>query len=603
MRLLPVFSLVRFAIAAGIFLSGVVGFAASFKVGTAGSWKLSSQSGDNAIYKNLQSDTNERIVLQVLPALASDRQLFSNLDLKKLTLVREKFLNRVGIGNYTALAVETAQAKDPRFKIYAQIDSIYRDFSNHDVQMIERQFVGNGKMYVISYMMDGRAINDRKRANRVLDYFQPLWNTVNQSQIEFDRLPLVPGGCKSLIATGLQYFSNEAYAGELAPALRAAALSWHESSNTSSLVSSEYEREMSDDEIAQNCKDVPPEKRRKASDDSFQGQIGTFINMPGSCLVGVAQGAWDMAKGAVGAAREILVIQAQMLKLMYDGEYRSEVISSAGMIASEVNKAPKDFAMRMGKVLVDEIKKYAGETFPCLKPAEQAKAICNFASNLLVGGYLAKVLTKVPLAAEEASKVAKLAGDALKGMPGAKIERAVATSPESLGKDIESGLTKEAIAAKTEFERKAKLPEKYDLTPHEDKGQPILFGQKGVSPSFSSKGAFKGADINDVVAKLKSGQLNPNDLPVQYIWVNGQKVVVNNRSLTALSKAGLRPTKEIDMTGKLRHCSPVPPSIPDCLEDVLQRLEEMNGRPSSSSHIRSGDGWNAPTRETIVLPY
>jgi len=137
---------------------------------------------------------------------------------------------------------------------------------------------------------------------------------------------------------------------------------------------------------------------------------------------------------------------------------------------------------------------------------------------------------------------------------------------------------------------------KYDLTPRPDSGQPILFGQRGVSPAFSSKGGFKGADIDAIVEKLNKKELTPEDLPVEFIWVNGAKVVVNNRSLTTLSKAGLKPTKMSDMTGKL------PKDGPDCLESVLMRLEEMDGKPSSSIPIRAGDGWNAPTREIVNLP-
>lgn len=142
----------------------------------------------------------------------------------------------------------------------------------------------------------------------------------------------------------------------------------------------------------------------------------------------------------------------------------------------------------------------------------------------------------------------------------------------------------------------AELRARYDLRPHADSGQPILFGQIGVSPSFSSAGRFKGAHIDEVVAKLKTGEYGPDDLPVEYIWVNGQKVVVNNRSLTTLSKAGLKPTKTVDMTGRL------PRDGPDSLESVLQRLEEMNGQPSTSIPIRATDDRGAPARETVHLP-
>jgi hypothetical protein len=136
----------------------------------------------------------------------------------------------------------------------------------------------------------------------------------------------------------------------------------------------------------------------------------------------------------------------------------------------------------------------------------------------------------------------------------------------------------------------------YDLTKGVDTGQPILFGQKGVSPNFSDGGLFKGADVNEIAAKLKSGELSPDDLPVKYIWVNGAKVVVNNRSLTALSKAGMAPTNTIDMTGKL------PASGPDSLPSVLGRLDEMGGQPSTSIPIRSTNDWNSPPRETVTIP-
>jgi len=140
-----------------------------------------------------------------------------------------------------------------------------------------------------------------------------------------------------------------------------------------------------------------------------------------------------------------------------------------------------------------------------------------------------------------------------------------------------------------------KCPGKHDLSPGEDGGKPILFGQKGVSPNFSEKGRFRGADIDEVAAKLKNGDLSAADVPVQYIWVDGQKVVVNNRSLTVLSKAGLKPTNVIDMTGRL------PAKGPDSLDSVLGRLDEMGGVPSKSIPIRSTSDWNSPTREWVTI--
>jgi len=138
----------------------------------------------------------------------------------------------------------------------------------------------------------------------------------------------------------------------------------------------------------------------------------------------------------------------------------------------------------------------------------------------------------------------------------------------------------------------------YDLTPGTlQPGQPILFAQIGVSPDFSSKGRFQGASIDNVAGRLRSGALQPDDMRVQYIWVNGQPVVVNNRSQTTLSKAGMQPTNTQDMTGQL----PAASDDPDRLPSVLNRLDEMNGQPSDSMPIRETSSRDSPIREVVPL--
>jgi RHS repeat-associated protein len=137
----------------------------------------------------------------------------------------------------------------------------------------------------------------------------------------------------------------------------------------------------------------------------------------------------------------------------------------------------------------------------------------------------------------------------------------------------------------------------YDLSPG-DPNKPLKFGQKGVSPEFSSKGRFKGADVDTVAEDLKSGRLKPEDVPVEYMWVNGEKVVINNRSATALSKAEIPQENwtTVDKTGNL------PPSPhPDNEASVLDRLDEMNGEPSDSIPIRETSDRSSPTRETVQI--
>ena len=103
----------------------------------------------------------------------------------------------------------------------------------------------------------------------------------------------------------------------------------------------------------------------------------------------------------------------------------------------------------------------------------------------------------------------------------------------------------------------------------------VYFGQQAVSPNFSQQGTFKGASIQSVSDSLSTGKLSPDSLPIEYIVRDGKMITMNNRSLTALSKANMKPTVLIDITG-------------DAVNEakLTQRLSEMGGQPSENIIIR-----------------
>lgn len=70
----------------------------------------------------------------------------------------------------------------------------------------------------------------------------------------------------------------------------------------------------------------------------------------------------------------------------------------------------------------------------------------------------------------------------------------------------------------------------------------VYFGQQAVSPNFSPQGTLKGASIQSVADRLASGELSADNLPIEYIVRDGKMITMNNRSLTALSKANMKPT-------------------------------------------------------------
>jgi hypothetical protein len=127
---------------------------------------------------------------------------------------------------------------------------------------------------------------------------------------------------------------------------------------------------------------------------------------------------------------------------------------------------------------------------------------------------------------------------------------------------------------------------------------PILFGQKAVSPEFSSAGAFKGAPLESVAEDLQAGLLSPDSVRVNYINWNGERAVINNRSLTTLSKAGFTPTNTADVTTELS----LNPKNPDNLFAVVERLREMNYEPSYQIGVRPpNSSWTTPPSYYVDL--
>ena len=80
----------------------------------------------------------------------------------------------------------------------------------------------------------------------------------------------------------------------------------------------------------------------------------------------------------------------------------------------------------------------------------------------------------------------------------------------------------------------------------------VKFGQGSVKNTFAH-GSFKGRSISEVAKDLRSGKISPDDLPVEFVVRNGERIALNNRSLTALRRAGMQPTNLINKTGSKVH--------------------------------------------------
>lgn len=63
-----------------------------------------------------------------------------------------------------------------------------------------------------------------------------------------------------------------------------------------------------------------------------------------------------------------------------------------------------------------------------------------------------------------------------------------------------------------------------------------------VKPAWGvrfASGEFAGSTIGEVALGLRAGSILPSQVPIQFIAIEGQIVTLNNRSLTALRRAGM----------------------------------------------------------------
>jgi hypothetical protein len=388
--------------------------AVDFTILASREWKKISQDGENAIFRDLLSQSNETIILQAFRPQAKDVALIENLTTGKLTTARSKMMDRFGIGNYTALEITHQPIEDSRIKKLVVIESLFRDLKNRDVQMVERQYLSSEKMYIITYLIDAPAINDRKRVFKILDQFRP---NILSSVSANENAPSLPSVSIFQMLDQTISLLPSAHASEVAES--STPLSSESNSNSAVAASLIHENKLSASDIEQNCQNVPIEKRRTAADVSFLSLAQTTLLAPKSCILGIADNAWSIVKGAydIGAAE---------IKYTFDSGYRSEVNSTIGVVVAEIKKDPKEFARRVVGEIYSCAQGAIGDFFGCLKPSEQIRTFCNLASNLIPAGLLAKILTRAPLTAVEISRVAKLAKDAL-GLKSAKTIDEVAT--------------------------------------------------------------------------------------------------------------------------------------------------------------------------------
>ncbi|HEY4248180.1 MAG TPA: LamG-like jellyroll fold domain-containing protein [Lacunisphaera sp.] len=142
------------------------------------------------------------------------------------------------------------------------------------------------------------------------------------------------------------------------------------------------------------------------------------------------------------------------------------------------------------------------------------------------------------------------------------------------------------------LEKQQLLEESISITAFENEEGTILpqaneniqLAQKGVRSTFTTKAEnsrfkYAGMTIAEVANGLRKGTILADELPIEFVIIEGERFAVNNRSLLALRRANLQPTRTIDVTKNVSK-----------MERVRERLYEIDnlGLPRDATMIRGG---------------
>lgn len=392
--------------------------AADFQVTAPPQWKLIDSDGDGLrLYKNSQSKANESVTIHSFQMEYPERgaHLVLHERAKELTELRRRFMINFGIQDFAVIAMERRKSTNPGFGYMQVIQSSFIDIEGRDVQALERQFLRNGKLFVITYLIDSPALNNRERAEQVLDLFQPQTNSHGRDPAAAAEVLSRIGS--SAARAGVSTYGSDAF--------------------------SSRDLDMRDPRNQTLCKDVPAERKRSESDQTFMGVLDNTVKAPANCFLGTVDNFVNFVKGTVS-----LMTSAGKYLNPFNSIYRDQVNASVGAVVAAFAKDKSGFMKKAGGALYDFIAKQVGETFYCLKPSEQVRAICDFATNFVPLGSMAKLVTKsAPMAGEELAKLARGAREAVGDLKVQKGEsRALDMSPDQRIREAQKVIGRELTA-------------------------------------------------------------------------------------------------------------------------------------------------------------
>ena len=118
---------------------------------------------------------------------------------------------------------------------------------------------------------------------------------------------------------------------------------------------------------------------------------------------------------------------------------------------------------------------------------------------------------------------------------------------------------------------------------------PLRFSQVTASAKFSDEGSLAGFRISDVANDLRTGAMQPSQVPVEFVVQDGTRLIVNTRSSLALQRAGV-PQSQWTLIDRS--------TVPEVQARITQRLIDNKLSTSGTPTLRiTGAGKNVSNLE------
>ena len=148
-----------------------------FKITAPAQWQRSSIGASGAIYVNSKAAAPQSVVIRVFPlGQTSDSEARERMsrELDKIFEMRARLLSSHGLHGYVKTEASVRKHRSPKLKEYQYLRSRLVGLQGQTVQVIERRFVANHRLYQVAFVESREVPTDADKVEEILDRFEPV---------------------------------------------------------------------------------------------------------------------------------------------------------------------------------------------------------------------------------------------------------------------------------------------------------------------------------------------------------------------------------------------------------------------------------------------